>query len=165
LQPGKNGKVEPKKVGMAPVFRDGIEYESTVFLDLDVDHNAKVSKTRCAAIDGQTYHKPGRDLARPLLDWLAGGAPVPLAPEEAPGFASDEDRRKYMAALSKAIAPASYDDYAAYCEAHDMGRPSSWVYKARVADYTILTGKDSPRLADFRTWLAAQTPASDAAAK
>ena len=68
----KNGKQQPQKVGMAPVQRDGFEYEFDVFLDMDVDNNAIVSKTRCPALTGAVITKPGKPLAETLAAWLGG---------------------------------------------------------------------------------------------
>lgn len=41
-----NGKSVPKKVGMAPVQRDGMEYEFTTVFDIAMNHEAEVSKDR-----------------------------------------------------------------------------------------------------------------------
>lgn len=68
-------KTKPVKVGLAPVQRDGMEYEFDVMADMDVDHNLMVSKTRCPALDGKVFHKPGDDIARVLLEWLTDGMP------------------------------------------------------------------------------------------
>jgi len=35
----KDGRNQIKKIGMAPVQRQGMEYEFTIVGDLDVDHN------------------------------------------------------------------------------------------------------------------------------
>ncbi len=71
-----NGKQAPRKVGMAPVQRDQFEYEFDVVFDMDVDNNAIVSKTRCPALTGRVFAKPGADVANVLRDWLSDGAPV-----------------------------------------------------------------------------------------
>lgn len=42
----KNGKMVPEKVGLKGVTRDGMDYEFTVVLDLDVKHQATSSKDR-----------------------------------------------------------------------------------------------------------------------
>lgn len=42
----KNGKMVPEKVGMKIVQRDGLDYEFTLVLDLDIRHNAIASKDR-----------------------------------------------------------------------------------------------------------------------
>lgn len=74
----KNGKQTPQKVGMAPVQRDGFEYEFDIFLDMDIENNAIVSKTRCPALAGAVIPKPGRDLAKSLQDWLTGEDPITI---------------------------------------------------------------------------------------
>lgn len=42
----KNGKMVPEKVGLKGVTRDGMDYEFTVVLDLDIKHQATGSKDR-----------------------------------------------------------------------------------------------------------------------
>jgi hypothetical protein len=42
----KNGKMVPEKVGLKGVTRDGMDYEFTVVLDLDIKHQATASKDR-----------------------------------------------------------------------------------------------------------------------
>ena len=66
----------PKKIGMAPVQRDSMEYEFDVYLDMDIENNAIVQKTRCPALSGQVISKPGKPLADTLKTWLSG-APQP----------------------------------------------------------------------------------------
>ena len=72
----RNGKQMPQKVGMAPIQRDGFEYEFDVFLDMDVENNAVVTKTRCPELTGKVINKPGVDLANTLRSWLSG-EPMP----------------------------------------------------------------------------------------
>ena len=67
-----NGKQAPRKVGMAPVQRDQFEYEFDIVLDMDIENNAIVSKTRCPALTGKVLAKPGADVADILRSWLAG---------------------------------------------------------------------------------------------
>lgn len=42
----KNGKVVPEKVGLKGVTRDGMDYEFTVVLDIDLKHQCSASKDR-----------------------------------------------------------------------------------------------------------------------
>jgi hypothetical protein len=42
----KNGKMVPEKVGLKGVTRDGMDYEFTLVLDLDIKHHATASKDR-----------------------------------------------------------------------------------------------------------------------
>lgn len=74
------GRTIIKKVGMAPIQRDGMEYEFDIVGDMDLDHNFIISKTRCRALDGMIVQKPGRALADTIKAWLSDGAPVQATP-------------------------------------------------------------------------------------
>jgi len=74
LVTGANGKQAPQKMGMAPVQREGFEYEFDVMFDMDIANNAIVTKSRCSALSGGVYHQPGADVAGILRDWLHGAA-------------------------------------------------------------------------------------------
>lgn len=87
----RTGKPIIRKVGMAPVQRDGFEYEFDVVLDMDIENNAIVSKTRCSALAGRVFVRPGADVASILMDWLHGApapAPVNVQPPVAPPMAA-----------------------------------------------------------------------------
>jgi hypothetical protein len=75
LELNAKGKSVPKKVGMAPIQRDGMEYEFTTVLDLAMDHNAIASKDRTSLFDGQIF-KPTQMTGKKIMDWLKGGAPI-----------------------------------------------------------------------------------------
>jgi len=80
----RNGKKSYQKVGMAPVTRDGAEYEFDVVLDMDLEHTGMVSKSRCRALADKVFRNPGADVAQQLLSWLNSGAPAPaVAPPPA----------------------------------------------------------------------------------
>ena len=66
----ENGKKQVKKLGMSPIQRDGMEYEFTVFIDLDHHHTATATKDRTTLFDGQ-YFVPTVETGRTLLAWLA----------------------------------------------------------------------------------------------
>jgi DNA polymerase III delta prime subunit len=68
---GRGGK-EPKRIGMAPIQRDGVEYEFDVCMDLD-QMIGNVWKTRCSALVGAIIQKPGEDLGKTIRDWLTDG--------------------------------------------------------------------------------------------
>lgn len=77
----ERGKSAPKKMGMAPIQRDGFEYEFDVMLDMDIDNTGVVTKTRCSALAGRVINKPGSDVAAVLKEWLSG-VPMPEAVNE-----------------------------------------------------------------------------------
>jgi hypothetical protein len=67
----EGGKV--KKLGMAPVAREGMEYEFSLVFDMDQGHNATPTKDRTSMFDGQIF-KPSTDTGKRLLSWLEGRA-------------------------------------------------------------------------------------------
>lgn len=76
LDEDDRGKKVPRKVGMAPVQRDGVEYEFDVCGDLDQSNRLVISKSRCPAPSGGVFTRPGKDVADVLRTWLdAGEAP------------------------------------------------------------------------------------------
>lgn len=77
----ERGKTEVKKVGMATIQREGMDYEYDVMVEMNLDHKGIVMKTRCAALDGKVFTKPGRELAEILNAWLSDGAPAPQPAE------------------------------------------------------------------------------------
>lgn len=82
----KGGKQVPRKVGMAPIQRDGLEYEFDVVGEMNLDNNMVISKTRCPKLAAGLFHHPGKDVAAVLLEWLAGDERpvVAKAPDVAP---------------------------------------------------------------------------------
>jgi hypothetical protein len=68
----RTGKTVPRKVGLAPVMRDGIEYEFDVCGDMDQENTLIITKTRCPKLAGGVFPKPGRELADLLKEWLGG---------------------------------------------------------------------------------------------
>jgi len=94
----RNGKTvqAPRKVGMAPIQRAGVEYEFSIIGDMDAG-NLTISKSRCSdiAIDKQFFH-PGEDFAEILNDWLGEESTQPKRPqshEATEGKRYGEDRK------------------------------------------------------------------------
>ena len=75
-----SGKTVIRKVGMAPVQRQGMEYEFTLVGDMDIDHTIVISKSRCPALADAVEKKPGKDFFKRFLDWLNSGAPEAPTP-------------------------------------------------------------------------------------
>jgi nucleoside-triphosphatase THEP1 len=77
VEKDERGKNVPRKVGTAPVQRDGMEYEFDVVGEIDFDHVLHVTKTRCFALDDAHIRRPGADLAATLRAWLEEGVDAP----------------------------------------------------------------------------------------
>lgn len=72
VEQNDRGKSEPRKIGLSPVQRDGLEYEFTMFMDMNQDHMAHVMKDRTRLYD-QQYVKPTQDMGKKLVEWLNSG--------------------------------------------------------------------------------------------
>jgi RecA-superfamily ATPases implicated in signal transduction len=72
----EKGKTTVRKVGLAPIQRDGMEYEFTTVFDLSHDHTASASKDRSGLFDGQ-YFTPTVETGKVLKSWLESGAEPP----------------------------------------------------------------------------------------
>lgn len=73
----RTGKTRPVKIGLAPVQRDGLEYEFTCVLELSVDgHIATASKDRTGLFDGR-YITPDIETGHVLKEWLQGKGEKP----------------------------------------------------------------------------------------
>lgn len=78
LEANEKGRMVPRKVGLAPVQRDGLEYEFTLVLDVDASHVASASKDRTGMFDGW-YDKISPETGKRLMKWLNTGRDAPVA--------------------------------------------------------------------------------------
>lgn len=91
----RTGKSSPRKVGMQPVQRDGMDYEFDVVGDMD-DARLIISKSRIKKIHGKSFDKPGDDFAKILFDWCQGEQAPEATPEpEAPISLRDQLRERW----------------------------------------------------------------------
>ncbi len=72
----KTKKMKPKRVGMAPVQRENIEYEFDVFCNIDADHTLTVSGSRCPDLEKATFKMPRGEVGEIISKWLGAGAPA-----------------------------------------------------------------------------------------
>ena len=68
----EKGRMEIRKVGLAPVQRDGMEYEFGVVFDLGINHIVNVSKDRTSLFDGEVF-KLSQETGQALKKWLDTG--------------------------------------------------------------------------------------------
>lgn len=76
MEEDNRGKKTPVKIGLAPIQRDGLEYEMDVVADVNLEHDFMVSKTRCKSLDKSVFRCAGEDVASILKAWLSDGAPA-----------------------------------------------------------------------------------------
>ena len=68
----ERGRTEIRKVGLAPVQREGIDYEFGTVFDLSLNHLAMVSKDRTGIFDGNVF-EVSQDTGKVLRQWLETG--------------------------------------------------------------------------------------------
>ena len=66
------GRTEIRKVGLAPVQRDGMDYEFTIVFDLSMEHTVTVSKDRTSLFDKQIFEITP-ETGKKLREWLDSG--------------------------------------------------------------------------------------------
>jgi hypothetical protein len=72
----RNGKVVPEKVGLKGVTRDGMDYEFTIVLDLDLRHNATGSKDRTGLFMDKPQFIITEDTGSVIKNWCFSGNKV-----------------------------------------------------------------------------------------
>lgn len=72
METDDKGKASVKKLGLAPVQREGMEYEFTVFFDISQDHYAKSTKDRTDMFKNEVLILD-EQVGKRLLGWLNEG--------------------------------------------------------------------------------------------
>ena len=88
-QQSDGGKTRVVKLGMGAIQRNGIEYEFDVVLEMDLEHDCTVGKTRFPELSGQVFRKPDEKFSKKLFDIVGGADPNPVA------FTSPQTNGKY----------------------------------------------------------------------
>ncbi len=114
MERNQYGKIAPRKVGLAPVQRQGTEYEFDIFGSMDQEHALTISGTRCRAIDGLVVPLPGPEFMRPVVAWLAGERVEPVmngtvSDEQAAAEQVHDDHQAEMTAGASASLLASIE--------------------------------------------------------
>lgn len=142
-----NGKTEIKKVGLASIQREGMEYEFTLVGNIDHSHTLKISKSRVDGIDlGDQFEKPGENFATKIYDWLMSGAkprdrvaPAAAPSESASGIetAVGDAFASWLKAIESAATIADLDRAAA-----GPGKPLKGTREHRLGMEAYLARKD-----------------------
>jgi len=78
----KNGKYVPEKVGLKGVTRDGMDYEFTIVLDIDMKHQVKASKDRTGLFLDEIPFVIKPETGKKILDWCLMGHSLENAKKE-----------------------------------------------------------------------------------
>jgi hypothetical protein len=128
----KNGKMVPEKVGMKGVTKDGMDYEFTLVLDMNVKHYATASKDRTGLFIDKPEFIPNRSSGEAILAWCNEGT------------VSFEERINRCDSLDELLAlyqqnPEYQDAYAAYFTAR-----KTQLQKEAFSNHTITSNKQIP---------------------
>jgi len=108
LEDDSRGKKVPRKVGMAPVQRDGIEFEFDIVGEMNQAFDLTITKSRCPALAGIMLQRPtGIDVADTLLAWLKGEAPPVLPKPTTPPPAARPPQQRQPAQTAPAAKPGA----------------------------------------------------------
>lgn len=72
VEMNEKGKHAPRKVGLAPIQRDGLEYEMTISMDINHENVAHVTKDNTKLFN-QQYVTPSKDMGEKIMQWLNCG--------------------------------------------------------------------------------------------
>lgn len=140
LETNDKGKQQPKKVGMAPVQREGMEYEFTVMLDIDMNHIASTSKDRTSLFDGQ-FFKVSQATGEMLHKWLDNGV-VPTLSESSK---ADLLQTIKEASNEEELKNAFFTAVAAAKKINDQGSIADFTSAKDVRKLTINKTEDIPQ--------------------
>ncbi len=102
----ENGKMKPVKLGLAPIQREGIEYEFDIVGNLTIDNEVTFAKTRCADLKNKLFKNPGKNMMDIIIPWL--GTPEAEAPKREPENSTrleNEQPSRYYQMVGRGIRP------------------------------------------------------------
>lgn len=82
MNSGDGKKATIQKVGLAPVQREGAEYEYSIVFDVAMDHKAQASKDRTGLFPNDHIFQISEATGEKILSWLSTARPDPVESEE-----------------------------------------------------------------------------------
>jgi hypothetical protein len=79
IEENDRGKKVPRKIGLKPEQREGIEYEFDLVGDMDHENTLTVSKSRIPALTRSVISQPDAELGKTIRGWIEEGEIVPDA--------------------------------------------------------------------------------------
>jgi hypothetical protein len=135
-QIGEGGKLKVQKLGLAPIQRDGMEYEFTTVFDVAMDHKAAVSKDR-TGLFGDRIETLSQKTGEELLAWLGGATAEPRQP------AKQEQEEPVAEKSKRGPLITEPQRKRLYAIASKSGVPDADM-KLLLAEYGIESSKDIP---------------------
>ena len=96
IEEDERGKKVPRRIGTAPIQREGLDYEFDVVADMDRDNTATIGKTRCPPLARKAIPLPGQSFADTLWEWVTVTKPTlpatdePTPAPQAPAASADQ---------------------------------------------------------------------------
>ena len=81
IELNSKGKSEPRKVGLKPEQREGMDYEFSIVGEMDRDHTLTITKSTCEELVDASIARPGQDLAEVIAAWCGAGVAATSALE------------------------------------------------------------------------------------
>ena len=72
VENNERGGTRIRKMGLAPITRDGMDYEFTIVLDIGQDHKASSTKDRSNLFPHDQFFVPSIDTGEKIRAWLEG---------------------------------------------------------------------------------------------
>lgn len=146
----KNGRTTITRVGLAPVFRDGIEYEFDVFGEIDHEHRLLITKSRMEEIQDELVQRPGREFAHRIREWAN---PSGEKPADARDVAVEMNDAQQSAAIAEACEFYGIEtkEAAALKKASGLSKPE---FAKRLQDGLI----EGVRAEELAAWLSPAKP-------
>lgn len=82
VEQNEKGRAAPRKVGLAPVYKEGWEYNLDFVARLDNDNTLIVEKTRIPEFASEVINKPDEKVGQRLAAWLGEGEELPSPVEQ-----------------------------------------------------------------------------------
>ncbi|NJA56724.1 ATP-binding protein [Streptomyces sp. NEAU-H3] len=76
LETNDRGKQVPRKVGLKPEQREGLEYEFDIVGSMDYENTLVVTKSRARSLTGAVVREPGIEFGHQIKAWLEDGTKV-----------------------------------------------------------------------------------------
>jgi len=102
LETDSKGKQVPKKVGLAPIMRDGLEYEFSTVLDIGLDHSAQSSKDRTGLFPSDKIFQVTEQTGKDIAAWLKTATPK-AEPTPQPELTDEQRKQANVDKLRKFI--------------------------------------------------------------
>lgn len=161
MEMNEKGKNTPRKVGLAPIQRDGVEYEFDLVADMSLENDLIVSKSRCPQLSGAVVNRPGAEVAQTLAAWLTDGVE---APPEPPTGTPDTPPAGSSESPAKALRPLAPDSLKNFLEKKAAKHTGTATEAQRNLVAMLLTAAldgSEQRRRDVQKWLTGHSSLKD----